>query len=135
MIFLRMLLLLVCGCLLIPVSCVAPYQGEGLALRETTEEAPAGSGIPEGYVKFICQPNGWGATPDEAIRDLRERLFPWYERNYGDRPGFSIDRDWYALVEVTPGRMWQADGRLWWYAQPAVRPAPRPSVGPDRSGR
>lgn len=119
---LNLCLLLFCAAF--AVSCVSPYKG-----------ASQQGEIPEGYVRYVCQPNGWGPTPEAAIKDLRERLFPWYERNYGDRPGFTIDRDWYALVEVTPGRMWQADGRLWWYVEPAKRPQQRPSVGPDRGIR
>jgi hypothetical protein len=80
-------------------------------------------GVPQGHVKFVCQPNGWGRTPEEAVRDLRERILPWYEKNYGDRPGFGIDRGYAAVVEVSRGRQWQADGRLWWYVPRAVQPA------------
>jgi hypothetical protein len=82
--------------------------------------------IPAGYVLYVTQPNGWGDTKAAAIRDLRKRILPWYQRTFGDRPGFYVDWDWYALVEVSDGREWQADGRVGWYAPKVVSPAPRP---------
>ena len=107
---------------------ILPLLGAGCATSGTTaasSQVSRGEGshaaIPENHVRFLCQPNGWGSTPEAAIRDLRQRILPWYQKNYGHRPGFEIDWDWYALVEVTDGRLWQADGRLWWYAPPVIQ--------------
>jgi len=90
-----------------------------------SEEPP--TRIPEGYVLYVTQPNGWGDTPETAIVDLRKRILPWYQRTFGDRPGFRIDWDWYALVEVADQREWQADGRVQWYVPRAkeARPGPK----------
>lgn len=86
----------------------------------------AGKPIPPGYVLYVTQPNGWGDTREAAIRDLRKRILPWYKNTFGDRPGFYVDWDWYALVEVADGREWQADGRVGWYVPKVVSPAERP---------
>jgi hypothetical protein len=85
-------------------------------------EAQSSPAIKPGMVKYVSQPNGWGRTPEAAVKDLRERILPWYQKTFGDRPGFTIDWNWYALVEVSDGRMWQADGRVWWFVKKAKRP-------------
>ncbi|MGF1679283.1 MAG: hypothetical protein ACFCUX_08820 [Candidatus Methylacidiphilales bacterium] len=86
--------------------------------------------IPEGYVLYVTQPNGWGDTPEAAIKDLRVRILPWYERTFGDRPGFYVDWKWYALVQVADGREWQADGRVGWYVPRATGASSRPTLNP-----
>ncbi|MEM6884281.1 MAG: hypothetical protein AAF571_04560 [Verrucomicrobiota bacterium] len=93
-------------------------------LAETPKPAP--DKIPEGYVLYVTQPNGWGDTKEAAIRDLRKRILPWYQKTFGDRPGFYVDWDWYALVEVADGREWQADGRVGWYVPKIVSPVAKP---------
>lgn len=91
---------------------------------------PAPAPIPEGWVRYVCQPNGWGRTKEEAIKDLRVRILPWYQKTFGDRPGFTIDWEWASCVEVSAKRCWQADGRLWWYAPPVPERTPRgPKMG------
>lgn len=105
--------ILICGFLF--AGCSTPLGGK------PDPEIKKGE-IPAGYMKHLCQPNGWGDTPEKAIADLRTRILPWYERNFGHKPGFEIDWEWYALVEVADGRLWQADGRLWWYAPKVKRP-------------
>lgn len=75
---------------------------------------------------YVTQPNGWGDTKEAAIRDLRKRILPWYQKTFGDRPGFYVDWNWYALVEVADGREWQADGRVGWYVRKVVSPAEKP---------
>ncbi|MEM1158313.1 MAG: hypothetical protein AAF649_00860 [Verrucomicrobiota bacterium] len=82
--------------------------------------------IPDGYVLYVTQPNGWGDTKEAAIRDLRKRILPWYQKTFGNRPGFYVDWSWYALVEVADGREWQADGRVGWYVPKAVAASPKP---------
>ncbi|MDX6766304.1 MAG: hypothetical protein SFU85_05895 [Candidatus Methylacidiphilales bacterium] len=75
-------------------------------------------GVKPGMVRYISQPNGWGKTKEDALKDLHTRIFPWYERNFGKKPGFAIDWNWVAYVELSRKRCWQADGRLWWYVDP-----------------
>lgn len=89
-------------------------------------------GVKPGMVRYVTQPNGWGRTKEEAIRDLHKRIFPWYQRNFGHRPGFEIDWTWVACVEVSKKRCWQADGRLWWYVEPA---SPRTDSRHRKMGR
>lgn len=75
-------------------------------------------GVKPGMVRYISQPNGWGRTREEALKDLHTRIFPWYQRNFGKKPGFQIDWNTVAYVELSHKRCWQADGRLWWYVEP-----------------
>ena len=107
--------------------------GSGIIIQTlpaTEPDTPAVSrktnSIPEGYVLYVTQPNGWGDTKEAAIRDLRKRILPWYQKTFGDRPGFYVDWSWYALVEVADGREWQADGRVGWYVPKVVSPGPIP---------
>jgi len=93
---------------------------------ETPHSGPSTSAIPDGYVLYVTQPNGWGDTKEAAIRDLRKRILPWYQKTFGHRPGFYVDHSWYALVEVADGREWQADGRVGWYVPKSVSPSPKP---------
>jgi len=90
-------------------------------------EDAASPSIPPGYVRYVTQPNGWGDTPEAAIRDLRQRILPWYQKTFGHRPGFEVDWKWVALVEVADGREWQADGRVsWWVPRAKVaKPIPQ----------
>ncbi len=94
---------------------------------EPDQPAVKSKTIPAGYVLYVTQPNGWGDTKEAAIRDLRQRILPWYQRTFGDRPGFYVDQNWYALVEVADGREWQADGRVGWYVPRIVAPATKPT--------
>lgn len=98
------------------------------------EEPPARPTIPEGYIRFVSQPNGWGRTPEAAVADLRDRIYPMYRRVWGHMPGFTIV-DRYALVEISDGRMWQADGTIYWYAPEAKTKSKRVTVGQDRGLR
>jgi|GEM_PF-2419895 len=77
-------------------------------------------GVKPGMVRYISQPNGWGRTKEEALKDLHTRIFPWYAKNFGQKPGFQIDWNTVAYVELSHKRCWQADGRLWWYVQPVT---------------
>lgn len=81
------------------------------------------------------QPNGWGKDAESAVKDLRERIFPMYQRVFGDRPGFTIDYYHYALVEISDGRQWQADGRIWWFTPMTKTQNKRVTVGRDRGLR
>ncbi|MEM6823102.1 MAG: hypothetical protein AAF558_14315 [Verrucomicrobiota bacterium] len=103
--------------LLVVVFCVEIRAQEAVSSSSTA--------IPAGYVRYVTQPNGWGDTPEEAIVDLRKRILPWYKRTFGHRPGFEVDWDWYALVEVSDGREWQADGRVSWYVPRSKLPKKR----------
>ncbi|MEO0452739.1 MAG: hypothetical protein AAFY98_01210 [Verrucomicrobiota bacterium] len=105
-----------------------------LAEEEPTKTEGSTKPVPEGWVKYVSQPNGWGKTREAAVKDLHERIFPMYTRIWGDRPGFTISQR-YALVEISDGRMWQADGTLWWYVPPAKTKKKRVSVGIDRGLR
>lgn len=88
------------------------------------------AGVEPGMIRYVSQPNGWGRTKEEALKDLQTRIYPWYERNFGDRPGFEIERGRETYVEFTPGRLWQADGRVVWYAKPVPPRRPnRPAMG------
>ncbi|MBC8065279.1 MAG: hypothetical protein H7Y17_10640 [Chlorobia bacterium] len=78
------------------------------------------TGVKAGMIRYVSQPNGWGRTKEDALKDLHNRIFPWYERNFGQKPGFQIDWNWVAYVEVSHKRCWQADGRLWWYVHAAT---------------
>jgi len=89
-------------------------------------------GVKPGMIRYVSQPNGWGRTKEGAIKDLHVRIFPWYERNFGNKPGFEIDWAWVSCVEVSAKRSWQADGRLWWYVEPVKGRSPE---RPARSGR
>jgi hypothetical protein len=108
--------------------------GAGILPLGAEEELPASQSIPEGYVRVISQPNGWGRTPEAAVADLRNRIYPMYRRVWGHMPGFTIV-DRYALVEISDGRMWQADGTLYWYAPKAKTGNKRVTVGRDRGLR
>lgn len=100
----------------------------GWSEESSSDEKPSNP-IPHGYVLYLTQPNGWGDTPEAAIDDLCKRILPWYQRTFGDRPGFKIDWNWFALVEVADQREWQADGRVQWYV-PRAREA---RTGPKRN--
>jgi hypothetical protein len=96
---------------------------------ENADPATLPAGVKPGMIRYVSQPNGWGRTKEEAIKDLHVRIFPWYERNFGKKPGFEIDWVWVSCVEVSAKRSWQADGRLWWYVD-AVK-----GRGPERPAR
>jgi hypothetical protein len=99
---------------------------------ENANPATLPPGVKPGMIRYVSQPNGWGRTKEEAIKDLHVRIFPWYERNFGKKPGFEIDWVWVSCVEVSAKRSWQADGRLWWYVEPVKGRLPE---RPARSGR
>lgn len=87
-------------------------------------------GVKPGMIRYVSQPNGWGKTKEDALKDLHTRIFPWYARNFGTRPGFEIDWNWVAYVEVSAKRVWQADGRVIWYVDPVpARRSSRPKMG------
>jgi len=87
-------------------------------------------GVKPGMIRYVSQPNGWGKTKAEALRDLQARIYPWYERHFSKRPGFHIEHGKETYVEFTPGRLWQADGRIIWYAAPVpARRSSRPAMG------
>ena len=91
-----------------------------------TASAQAQQNPPEGYTWFLCQPNGIGETPEKAERDLKTRILPYYQRVYGDKPGFTIFAD-VAIVHM--GRnLYQADGRCGWYV-PRVKTSDPRAVG------
>lgn len=94
-------------------------------------------GVRPGMVRYISQPNGWGRTREEALKDLHTRIFPWYERNFGKKPGFQIDWNTVAYVELSHKRCWQADGRLWWYVEavPERTTGRGPKMGKFNYGR
>lgn len=103
-----------------------------IAQRVPLDADPAAlpAGVKPGMIRYVSQPNGWGKTKADALRDLQARIYPWYERNFGKRPGFHIEYGKETFVEVTPGRVWQADGRIVWYAPPVpARKPSRPAMG------
>ncbi len=115
------------------ITCIVLSLAVTLLMAE--EASPDKKPIPQGYMLHLAQPNGWGKDPESAIKDLRERIFPMYERIWGHKPGFTIDWHWYALVEIADGRQWQADGRLWWYVPKTKTRNKRVTVGADRGLR
>jgi hypothetical protein len=63
---------------------------------------------------FICQPNGWGSTPKQAVRDLNTRVMRIYERE----PGF-VRHDYVAIIPISKSTF-QADGRCTYFVRRAL---------------
>ena len=69
-----------------------------------------------GWKRVTIQPNGWGQTKAQAVKDL-DRVMKLYEK----KPGFR--RDNYVAVVYVGRNKWQADGRCTYLAPPTVKPA------------
>ncbi len=67
--------------------------------------------IAKGWRRVIIQPNGWGMTREQAIRDL-DRVMRLYE----NEPGFRR-YDYVSLVRISK-RRYQSDGRCSFLAPP-----------------
>lgn len=85
----------------------------GCAADGTFTQSAIGHGTLPGtnWVRVVVQPNGWGETPEAAIRDL-DRVMALYER----LPGFVRD-DYVAIVPMAR-RVYQSDGRCSYLAPP-----------------
>jgi hypothetical protein len=68
---------------------------------------------------FVFLPNGAGATPDAALRDL-DRIMAAYEK----KPGFHRYA-YYKIVQISKNQ-YQADGMCTWDAPDAKRPPADP---------
>jgi len=68
--------------------------------------------------RFICQPNGWGCTPEMAVSDL-DRVMSLYDHE----PGFRRD-NYVSLIQIGKN-VWQADGRCSFLGAPVPASAPR----------
>lgn len=128
----------------LPVFLLTFLAATGTCPAQLAVQVPANAhpqnlptGVKPGMIRYVTQPNGWGKTKEEALKDLHNRIFPWYEKNFGTKPGFQIDWTWVAYVELNHKRCWQADGRVIWYAPPATprSTARGPKMGKFNYGR
>lgn len=118
----RLSLCLALSLALLPAGAVAqetasptPEKKEATSTKKKKTQKAEAKGKYAGWRRVIIQPNGWGKTKAQAVKDL-DRVMAWYEH----RPGFR--RDNYVAVVYVGRDMWQADGRVSYLAPPTIKP-------------